>query len=75
MTNIRRVARKITLTLFVTQSLASAGFIAVSTINPILGAKLAASRSLATLPTAVYLLSGALSASARGIFHGPPWAA
>ena len=68
MPDIRRSARKITLTLFVTQSLASAGFIAVSTINPILGAKLAASRSLATLPAAIYLLSGALSASAWGYF-------
>ncbi|HEU0292344.1 MAG TPA: MFS transporter [Anaerolineales bacterium] len=68
MTDIQRIARKITLTLFITQSLASAGFIAVATINPILGAKLAASRSLATLPAAVYLLSGALSASAWGYF-------
>jgi MFS family permease len=66
MTDMQRIARKITLTLFITQSLASAGFIAVATINPILGAKLAASRSLATLPAAVYLLSGALSASAWG---------
>ena len=66
MTDIQRIGRKITTTLFITQSLASAGFIAVATINPILGAKLAESRSLATLPTAVYLLSGALSASAWG---------
>ena len=66
MTDIQRIARKITIILFITQSLASAGFIAVATINPILGAKLAASRSLATLPAAVYLLSGALSASAWG---------
>jgi MFS family permease len=68
MTDIRRNARKITLTLFVTQSLASAGFIAVAAINPILGEKLAGSRSLATLPAAIYLLSGALSASAWGYF-------
>jgi len=66
MTDIQRIGRKITTTLFITQSLASAGFIAVATINPILGAKLAESRSLATLPTAAYLLSGALSASAWG---------
>jgi MFS family permease len=68
MTDIQRIARKITLTLFITQSLASAGFIAAATINPIIGAKLAASRSLATLPTAVYLLSGALSALGWGYF-------
>lgn len=66
MTDLQRIARKITSTLFITQSLASAGFIAAAAINPILGAKLAASRSLSTLPTAVYLLSGALSASAWG---------
>jgi len=64
--DFNRIARKITWILFITQSLASAGFIAAATINPILGAKLASARSLATLPTAVYLLSGALSASAWG---------
>ena len=68
MINFTSIARKITWILFITQSLASAGFIAAATINPILGAKLASDRSLATLPTAVYLLSGALSASAWGYF-------
>jgi MFS family permease len=68
MIDFTRIARKITWILFITQSLASAGFIAAATINPILGAKLASDRSLATLPTAVYLLSGALSASAWGYF-------
>ena len=66
MTDIKRIAIKITTILFIAQSLASAGFIAAAAINPILGAKLASSRSLATLPTATYLLSGALSASAWG---------
>jgi len=66
MTNLQRTARKITWVLFITQSLASAGFIATAAINPILGAKLAADRSLATLPVAVYLLSGAFSASMWG---------
>ena len=66
MTDYKRIALKITTILFLTQSLASAGFIAAAAINPILGAKLAHSRSLATLPTAMYLLSGALSASAWG---------
>lgn len=66
MTDFQRIARKITWILFIAQSLASAGFIAAATINPILGAKLASDRSLATLPTAGYLLSGALSASAWG---------
>jgi len=66
MTNLQRIARKITWVLFITQSLASAGFIATAAINPILGAKLVENRSLATLPVAVYLLSGAFSASAWG---------
>lgn len=66
MTDIQRSAQKITWVLFATQSLTSAGFIAAATINPILGAKLASSLSLATLPTAAYLLSGALSASMWG---------
>ncbi|HLA07637.1 MAG TPA: MFS transporter [Anaerolineales bacterium] len=66
MTDFQRIARKITWVLFLTQSLASAGFIAAAAINPILGARLASDRSLATLPTAVYLLSGALFASAWG---------
>lgn len=66
MTDFSKLARKLTWILFAAQSLASAGFIAAATINPILGAKLAADRSWATLPTAVYLLSGALSASLWG---------
>lgn len=66
MTDLKRIAVRITTTLFIAQSLASAGFIAAAAINPILGAKLASDRSLATLPTAAYLLSGALSASAWG---------
>lgn len=66
MTDFKRIAKKITWILFIAQSLASAGFIAAATINPIIGAKLAEHRSLATVPTAVYLLSGALSASAWG---------
>ena len=67
MTDFKRIATKITTILFLAQSLASAGFIAAAAINPILGAKLAHDRSLATLPTAFYLLSGALSASAWGV--------
>ena len=66
MTDFKRTAQKITWVLFATQSLTSAGFIAAATINPILGAKLASNLSLATLPTAAYLLSGALSASVWG---------
>jgi MFS family permease len=67
MTDFNPIARKITFVLFAVQSLASAGFIAAATINPILGAKLASDRSLATLPTAAFLLTGAFSASIWGI--------
>jgi MFS family permease len=67
MTDYKRIAVKITTILFLAQSLASAGFIAAAAINPILGAKLAHDRSWATLPTAAYLLSGALSAQAWGV--------
>ena len=67
MTDFNRIAKKTVWVLFLAQSLASAGFIAAAAINPILGAKLAADRSWATLPTAAYLLSGAISASAWGI--------
>ena len=51
MTDFTRIAKKITLVLFLAQSLASAGFIAAAAINPILGARLASDRSFATLPT------------------------
>jgi MFS family permease len=65
--NLNHIARKITLVLFAAQSLASAGFIAAATINPILGAKLASHRYLATLPSAAYLLSSAFAAPMWGI--------
>ena len=67
MTDLTRIGRKITLVLFAAQSLASAGFIAAATINPILGAKLAPHRYLATLPTAAYLLSSAFAAPMWGV--------
>lgn len=65
--DFKRIARKITLVLFAAQSLASAGFIATATINPILGAELASHRSLATVPTAAYLLSSAFAAPVWGV--------
>jgi len=65
--DFNRIARKITFVLFAAQSLASAGFIAAATINPILGAKLASHRSLATVPAAAYLLSSAFAAPLWGV--------
>ncbi len=67
MTDHSRIAGRITFVLFLAQSFASAGFIAAAAINPILGEKLASHRSMATVPVAAYLLSGALSASVWGV--------
>ena len=66
MTDLSKLARKITWVLFANQSLASAGFIAASTINSIIGAKLGGNASFAGVPSAVYLLGGAFAASAWG---------
>jgi len=66
MTDLSKLARKITWVLFANQSLASAGFIAAATINSIIGAKLGGSASFAGVPSAVYLLGMALAASAWG---------
>jgi MFS family permease len=66
MTDLSRVARRITWVLFANQSLASAGFIASATINSIIGAKLGGSASYAGVPSAVYQLGAAFAASAWG---------
>jgi MFS family permease len=66
MTDLSRVARKITWILFANQSLASAGFIASATINSIIGAKLGGSAAFAGVPSAVYLVGAAFAASAWG---------
>ncbi|MBI5945450.1 MAG: MFS transporter [Chloroflexi bacterium] len=62
MTNLESIARKITTILFAQQSLASAGFIAASTLNSIVGKELSQHANWAGVPTAVYLLAGAFSA-------------
>lgn len=66
MTDLSKLARKITWVLFANQSLASAGFIAAATLNSIIGAKLGGSASYAGVPSAVYLLGAAFAASAWG---------
>jgi len=66
MNQFSRIARRITLILFLAQSLASAGFIAAATLNSILGAKLGGSSAWAGVPSAIYLLGGAFAASAWG---------
>lgn len=65
MTELSRMARKITLVLFLAQSLASAGFIASATVNSILGAKLGGN-PWAGVPSAVFLVGSALAASVWG---------
>jgi MFS family permease len=57
--DISRSARRIALTLFVAQSLGSAGFIAAATLSSILGAKLGGEAGWAGVPTAIYLLGAA----------------
>jgi MFS family permease len=66
MTELSRTARKITLVLFIAQSLASAGFIASATVNSILGARLGGN-PWAGVPSAVFLVGGALAASIWGV--------
>ena len=66
MTDFSKLARKITWVLFANQSLASAGFIAAATLNSIVGASLANHAGWAGVPTAVYLLAGALAAFGWG---------
>lgn len=66
MNNLESVARKITGILFAQQSLASAGFIAASTLNSIVGKELSQNPSWAGVPSAVYLLAGAFSAFVWG---------
>ncbi len=66
MTDLTRLARRITWVLFANQSLASAGFIAAATLNSIIGARLGGSASFAGVPSAVYQVGAAFAASAWG---------
>ena len=62
MKDFKRVARKITATLFAAQSFGSAGLIAGGTVAAIVGAQLSGNPALAGLPAAVQLLGTALAA-------------
>jgi MFS family permease len=64
---IQKSAQRITRTLFVTQSLGSAGLIAMATVNSIAGASLSGRAELAGLPSAVYLAGSAFSAWLWGL--------
>jgi MFS family permease len=69
MEELRKLGRKITLVLFLEQGLASAAFIAAATLNAIVGADLAGSSSVAGVPAAAYLLSGAFAAGGWGVLN------
>lgn len=66
MIGLLKTARRITFTLFLAQSLFSAGFIAAATVNSIMGARLGG-KPWAGVPSAVYLLGSALAASVWGV--------
>jgi len=57
-----RIARKITIMLFLSQSLSSAGFIAAFTVNALVGVDLSGQRAMAGVPGAVYVLGQACGA-------------
>lgn len=62
----RRLARKITRTLFIAQSLGSAGFIAASTVNALVVVSLSGQIAWSGVPSAVYQLGAALAAFGWG---------
>jgi len=62
MEKFEKSARKITFTLFIAQSLSSAGMIAAHTVNAIVGAKLSDNPSWTGVPATGFLLGAAVSA-------------
>ena len=62
-----RIARKITIMLFLSQSLSSAGFIAAFTVNALVGVELSGQRAMAGVPGAVYVLGQACGALIWGL--------
>ena len=61
-----RLARKITLTLFLAMSFGSAGFIVAATVNTIVGAEISGNPAWAGLPAAMFTLGTAISAFLLG---------
>lgn len=66
MKDYRRIARKIKVVLFLSQSLSSAGFIAAFTVNSLVGVELSGQRAMAGVPGAVYVLGQAFGALVWG---------
>lgn len=65
--NHPKVARNLTLTLFLAQSLASAAFVATAAVNTIIGSKLSGNASLAGVPSAVNQVGVALASLGIGL--------
>lgn len=61
-----RIARKITIVLFLSQSLSSAGFIAAFTVNALVGVDLTGQAAMAGVPGALYVLGQAAGAVVWG---------
>jgi len=64
---LESAARKITITLFLSQSVVSAALITTGTVNSIVGAELSGMIALAGLPVTVMLVSAALGAFSWGL--------
>ena len=60
------IARKITIVLFLSQSLSSAGFIAAFTVNALVGVELTGKPAMAGVPGALYVLGQACGAMVWG---------
>ena len=80
MKDYARTAKKITIVLFLVQSLSSAGFISVFTVNALVGAELSGWPALAGVPETVRVLGQAFAALAWGYTmerigrrRGSPW--
>ena len=66
MKDYTRIARKITLVLFLSQGLSSAGFIAAFTVNALVGVDLTGQTAMAGVPGALYVLGMACGAMVWG---------
>jgi len=67
MTDYTRIARKITLVLFLSQALSSAGFIAAFTVNALVAVDLTGRTAMAGVPGALYVLGQACGAVIWGL--------
>ncbi len=61
-----RIARKITIVLFLSQSLSSAGFIAAFTVNALVGVDLSGKQAMAGVPGGLYVVGQACGAMVWG---------